>query len=105
MRIGVSGKGGVGKTTVAAGLARCLGRLGRPVLAIDCDSDPNLAMGVGLSEPEAGAVRPLLEQSDEQRCLPPDGMPIVDLIEAYGQRGPDAVTVVLAAQAERAGSG
>lgn len=105
MRIGISGKGGVGKTTVAAGLARSLGRSGRPVLALDCDSDPNLAMGVGLSEAEAGAARPLLEQSAEERCLPPDGIPIVDLIEAYGQRGPDAVTVVLAAQAERAGSG
>lgn len=105
MRIGLSGKGGTGKTTVAAGLARCLGRLGRPVLALDCDSDPNLAMGVGASEPAAASMRPLLDQSGDQRRLPPDGIAVADLISGYGLRGPDNVTVVLASQAERAGSG
>lgn len=105
MRIGVSGKGGTGKTTVAAGLARGLGRLGRPVLAIDCDSDPNLALGLGLADGQADTLRPLLEQSGDARRLPPNDTAIAELIDSYGRRGPDNVTVMLAAQAERAGSG
>lgn len=105
MRIGISGKGGTGKTTVAAGLARSLGRLGRPVLAIDCDSDPNLAMGLGVDEGHAARALPLLDQSGHQRRLPPEGLALADLAARYGLPGPDNVTVLLAARAERAGSG
>lgn len=105
MRIGVSGKGGTGKTTVAAGLARGLGRRGRRVVAIDCDSDPNLALGLGCSEAQAASQRPLLEQSGEDRRLPPRGTPVTELVAEYGLPAGDDVTVVLAAQVERAGSG
>lgn len=105
MRLGVSGKGGTGKTTVAAGLARGLGRSGRPVLGIDCDSDPNLALGVGISEADAAATRPLLDQSGAERVLPPEDLSVSALVDGYGTRGPDNVTVLLGAQAERAGSG
>lgn len=105
MRLGVSGKGGTGKTTIAAGLARGLGRAGRPVLGIDCDSDPNLGLGVGISEEDAAAVRPLLDQSGAKRLLPAEDLSVTALVEGYGARGPDNVTVLLGAQAERAGSG
>lgn len=105
MRLGVSGKGGTGKTTVAAGLARGLGRSGRPVLGIDCDSDPNLALGVGISEADAAAIRPLLDQSGAERLLPAEDLSVTALIDGYGTRGPDNVTVLLGAQAQRAGSG
>lgn len=45
-----SGKGGVGKTTVSAGLAKALSARGRKVLAIDGDLDfRNLDMIIGLS--------------------------------------------------------
>lgn len=63
MRFGVSGKGGVGKTTVSAVLARTLSRQGRQVIALDCDSDPNLAANCGLSQDEVAAMRPFLDQS------------------------------------------
>ncbi|MFH1958527.1 MAG: ArsA-related P-loop ATPase [bacterium] len=42
MKIAVSGKGGSGKTTIAAILAIILREKGRKVLAIDCDPDSNL---------------------------------------------------------------
>ncbi|PSO48602.1 MAG: hypothetical protein BRC32_01955 [Actinobacteria bacterium QS_8_72_14] len=93
MRIGISGKGGTGKTTVAAGLARGLARRGRSVVAIDCDSDPNLALGLGCG------------QFERDRRLPPAGTPMAHLVGEYGLRAADDVTVLLAAQAERAGSG
>ena len=48
-KIAIGGKGGVGKTTVCAILAELLGRDGFDVLAIDADSDPNLASALGIS--------------------------------------------------------
>lgn len=46
--ITVAGKGGTGKTVIAAALARFLGREGRSVLAVDCDSNPMLAISLGV---------------------------------------------------------
>jgi cellulose biosynthesis protein BcsQ len=43
-----SGKGGVGKTSLASNLAYTLARLGRLVLAVDLDSNPGLSMELGL---------------------------------------------------------
>jgi len=48
MKIAISGKGGVGKTTLAGVMARLLAAGGRKVLAIDADPDANLASAVGL---------------------------------------------------------
>ena len=44
MKIAVTGKGGVGKTTFAATLARLYAAEGRPVLAADVDPDANLGL-------------------------------------------------------------
>lgn len=52
MKIAISGKGGVGKTTVAALLARTLADDGRSVIAVDADPDANLACAVGLTSDE-----------------------------------------------------
>ena len=47
MKIAVTGKGGVGKTTVASGLALAFALDGRNVSAIDIDPDSNLAATLG----------------------------------------------------------
>ena len=104
MQIGISGKGGTGKTTISAVLARTLGRRGHRVIAIDCDSDPNLAANVGLEEEMVGMLRPFLDQSGEVRLLPTN-LSAPTLLAEYGYKGPDDVTLMLAARAERAGSG
>ncbi len=52
MKVAVTGKGGVGKTTVAASLARALRDLGREVVAVDADPDTNLAGCLGYRGPE-----------------------------------------------------
>ncbi len=104
MRVAISGKGGVGKTTIASVLARTLGRRGFRVIAIDCDSDPNLAANIGLGEEMAGMLRPFLDQSGEVRFVPTNLSPSTLLAE-YGYHGPDSVTLMLAARAEKAGSG
>ncbi len=56
MKIGVVGKGGVGKTTVSALLARTLADRGRRVLAVDTDSNPNLGLSLGLDTAQTEAV-------------------------------------------------
>lgn len=48
MEIAVVSKGSVGKTTIAAGLARLLGRDGYNVIAVDADPSLNLAVAVGI---------------------------------------------------------
>ncbi len=44
----MTGKGGVGKTVLAALLARCLAERGLEVLAVDLDTNPGLALSLGL---------------------------------------------------------
>lgn len=48
MKIAITGKGGTGKTTLAALLARTLAAAGHPVIAVDADPDANLASALGL---------------------------------------------------------
>jgi len=99
MRFGVAGKGGVGKTTISAVLARSLALRGHRVVAIDCDSDPNLAASVE----EVASMRPILDQSGPERTVPV-GLGPTSLVQRYGRTGPDDVTLMLAARAEKAGS-
>jgi CO dehydrogenase maturation factor len=62
MKIAISGKGGVGKTTVAALLARAVSRRGNRVIAIDADPDANLAASLGHLSPDS--IKPLSSHKD-----------------------------------------
>jgi CO dehydrogenase maturation factor len=62
MKVAVSGKGGVGKTTLSACMARFLAEQGRPVIAIDADPDTNLATALGVPDPES--ITPIAEMRD-----------------------------------------
>ncbi len=59
MKIAISGKGGVGKTTLAGVLARMLAERGRKVLAIDADPDSNLASAIGLTREALEKLTPI----------------------------------------------
>ncbi len=59
MKIAISGKGGVGKTTLAGVMARILADQGRKVLAIDADPDSNLASAIGLPKEELPKLNPI----------------------------------------------
>jgi len=61
MRIAFVGKGGSGKTTLAALFARWLAAEGAPVLAIDADINQHLATALGLSPDEAAALPSLAD--------------------------------------------
>ena len=59
MKIAVTGKGGVGKTTISATLARLYADEGRHVLAADVDPDANLGLALGFSEEELAGITPI----------------------------------------------
>lgn len=61
MKIAVSGKGGVGKTTLSAFLVRWFAEQGRKVLAIDADPDANLANALGIKDPSLTPVSQMRE--------------------------------------------
>lgn len=59
MKIAVTGKGGVGKTTFAATLARLYAQEGKNVLAADVDPDANLGLALGFSEEDLDSIVPI----------------------------------------------
>jgi len=64
MKIALAGKGGVGKTTISASLARYLGAKGERVFAIDADPNANLGLSIGLSREEAARIVPISEMRE-----------------------------------------
>ncbi len=62
MKIAVSGKGGVGKTTFSSLLIGSLNDSGKHVLAIDADPDANLAAALGI--PDSDKITPIAEMKD-----------------------------------------
>lgn len=62
MKIAVSGKGGVGKTTFAAMLAKNLAQRGFKVLAVDADPDANLGQALGF--PDYNKLVPVSEMKE-----------------------------------------
>lgn len=64
MKIAIAGKGGVGKTTVAASLAQVYADQGHKVLAVDADPDANLALALGMSEEKASQIVSLSDMKE-----------------------------------------
>lgn len=64
MKIAVTGKGGVGKSTIAAIMTHLAKRDGKEVLAVDSDPDANLAFALGIPENERGAIIPIARRTE-----------------------------------------
>jgi CO dehydrogenase maturation factor len=106
VRVGIAGKGGVGKTTISSVLARELARRGHNVVAVDCDSDPHLAMNSGISQERIDAMRPFIERRGQGNSVTADADATpVQLLSSHGMRGPDGVTYVMASRITRPGGG
>ena len=108
MKIAITGKGGVGKTTLAGTLARLLAEDGMDVLAIDADPDMNLASALGIDEPPL----PLTYYEDliDERAGGPAGMfklnpKVDDVVERFGVMGPDGVKMLVMGTVDSGGSG
>lgn len=64
MKLAISGKGGVGKTTLTALLAQVYADQGRDVLAVDADPSPCLAGALGFPAELRAKLRPIAEMED-----------------------------------------
>ena len=103
MKLGIVGKGGVGKTTLSALIAQEYAARGYRVLAIDTDSNPNLAHSLGLNAEQADDI-PLLPRSvvvgrGEGSMTP------AELVSQYGAVTPSQVTLLHAMRITQAGAG
>ncbi|MBA2739295.1 MAG: AAA family ATPase [Nocardioidaceae bacterium] len=101
LKLGVVGKGGVGKTTISGLLARAFAERGRHVVAIDTDSNPNLGLSLGLSLIETEAV-PVLPRSV---VVGSGTTGAADLIAEYGRATPAGPTLLSAIKVAAAGAG
>ena len=64
VKIAVTGKGGVGKTTLVSILAELFAREGKNVLAVDVDPDSNLGLALGFTVEELSNITPISEMTD-----------------------------------------
>ena len=106
MKIAISGKGGSGKTTISATLIRLIARRGLPVLAIDGDPNPNLALSLGISparmESMPALSSELVERTEEGYRLT---MTLEELCASHSLQAPDGVTLLAMRPAQQAGTG
>ena len=64
LKIAITGKGGVGKTTLSSTLARVFSEDGGKVLAVDADPDANLAQSLGIAPEEIDKIKPIAQMAD-----------------------------------------
>lgn len=64
MKIAITGKGGVGKTTLAAVLCHLFAKDGKRVIAVDADPDANLAQALGVKPSDIEKIIPISEMPE-----------------------------------------
>ena len=93
MRIAVVGKGGSGKTSVSGVLARSMARAGHQVVGLDCDTNPNLGLSLGVGDLETERLLSLRDQigdGEQEHASTWD-----DILETYGTDAPDGVRLAV----------
>ncbi len=93
MKVAVVGKGGSGKTTTSAIVARTLGRRGFPVVALDCDSNPNLGISLGVGEPATEhlvSLRDAVDAGETEHAVSAE-----ELVRRFGVDAPDGVRLAV----------
>ncbi len=98
MKLAVVGKGGSGKTTTSAIVARGMARAGVRVVALDCDTNPNLGISLGVGDERTDrliAMRQGLDDGTENHAPRWD-----DLLERFGVDAPDGVRLTVVSRLE-----
>jgi CO dehydrogenase maturation factor len=115
MKIAITGKGGVGKTTLSALLSHIFSSEGRRVVAVDADPDANLPQALGVSPGESEKIKPIaeIEELIEERTGAKPGTSggvfkinprVDDIPEGYGHRI-DGITLLVMGKSKTAASG
>lgn len=97
MKIAVVGKGGAGKTTTSAVLARTIARSGGKVVALDCDTNPNLGLSLGLG---MEATEALLALRDAVGNEVEHARSWDEIVERFGADAPDGVRLAMVSKIE-----
>ncbi len=115
MKIAITGKGGVGKTTLSVLLSRLYAKGGRRVIAVDADPDANLLSAFGVKEDIIKKVRPIAQLTEviaERTGAQPGSMggvfklnPRVDDIPDTYSHEVDGVRVMVMGKSKEASSG
>ncbi|MDQ6799112.1 MAG: AAA family ATPase [Actinomycetota bacterium] len=97
LRIAVAGKGGAGKTTFSATLARIMAARGKRVIVIDGDSNPNVGIALGLGRDVAGGIEPLPTGLVSRRLSGGTALkdPVDTVVKDFGVTTADGVNVLL----------
>ena len=111
MKIAISGKGGSGKTTISATLARTFARQGHPVLANDGDPNPNLGVALGLDAEQLARLQPVprdvakREQDADGKLRLVIAQPVAEITARHAVTGPDGVRVLMGSRVDHPGAG
>ena len=117
VRIVVVGKGGVGKSTLSALIARTMARTGARVVAVDADEQCNLGATLGVDAHRLGAVVPLARDADyvqeKTGSRPGEGSGAMlrlnpdtaDVVERLSISAPDGVQLLVMGGVQSAGGG
>ena len=102
-RLAVVGKGGAGKSVVAATLARLLARRGHRVLALDSDTLPGLSLSLGADVPDEPPLNAAAEQNEQGRWHLKRGIGPVRAVQRFSTEAPDGVRVLQIGKTDRRG--
>lgn len=94
-RIAFVGKGGAGKSVIAATVARLLGRRGGPVLALDLDTMPGLAHSLGVAAGPEGLPEDLAERREGEGWVMRVEVSPEELVRRHGHDAPDNVRLLV----------
>ncbi len=113
MKIAVSGKGGVGKTLIAGGIACSFASKELKTIAIDADPSPNLALTLGLPLDETRKIMPISKNKELIESKTSTEYPGVyrlsftvdDVLRNFSVRTPFGVNLIVMGTVQSVGSG